>query len=151
MLEILADTQPAEHTDVKLVFHRLAEELRRRSMVVLISDLFADVEEVVSGIDHICHAGHELIVFHVMDDHEWHFPFVDNVMFEGLEDAARVLADPQSLRASYLDAVQRFVARVQATCRNHGADYVAVNTRDPVHAVLSGYLAKRAGKTSGRA
>ena len=148
-MSILERTEPERSTDVKILFHRLAEELRRRSMVVLISDLLADVDDVISGIEHICFAGHELIVLHVMDDHEWSFPLVENVMFEGLEDDLRLLADPQSLRRSYLNAVQRFVTRVEAVCLNHHADYVPINTRDPLDSVLCGYLARRAGRTGG--
>jgi uncharacterized protein (DUF58 family) len=148
-VSILERTEPARSTDVKILFHRLAEELRRRSMVVLISDLLADVDDVISGIEHICFAGHELIILHVMDDHEWNFPLVENVMFEGLEDDLRLLADPQSLRRSYLNAVQRFVTRVEAVCLQHHADYVPINTRDPLDGVLCGYLARRAGRTRG--
>ncbi len=148
-VSILEQTEPEHGTDVKILFHRLAEELRRRSMVILISDLLADVNDVVSGIEHICYAGHELIVLHVMDDHEWNFPLVENVMFEGLENDIRLLVDPQSLRRSYLNAVQRFVTRVEGVCLKHHADYVPINTRDPLDAVLCGYLARRSGRTGG--
>ena len=140
---ILTQTEPSSRTNVKILFHRLAEELRKRSMVILISDLLAEVDDIVSGIEHICYAGHELIVLHVMDDHEWNFPLTENVLFDGLEEDVRLLADPQALRASYLRAVQRFVSRVEGTCLRHHADYVPVNTRDPVDAVLCGYLARR--------
>lgn len=143
-VQVLESTKPEQGTSVKILFHRLAEELRKRSMVILISDLLTDVEDVVGGIEHICYAGHELIVLHVMDDHEWNFPFVENVMFEGLEDESRIFADPQSLRESYLRAVTEFMKRVETVCLRHRADYVAVNTHDPVDAVLSGYLARRA-------
>jgi uncharacterized protein (DUF58 family) len=143
---VLEETEPERSTDVKILFHRLAEELRRRSMVIMISDLLADADDVVSGIEHMCHSGHEVIVLHVMDDDEWHLPLVENVLFEGLEDDVHLLADPQSLRASYLNAVRRFVARVEATCRRYRADYVPINTSDPLDAVLCGYLAQRAGR-----
>jgi len=145
LVKILEQTQPAAKTDVKILFHRLAEELRKRSMVVLISDLLAPTDDVVSGIEHMCYAGHELIVMHVLDDDEWNFPFVDNLLFEGLEEDARLLADPQSLRASYRQAVQRFAARARAACLRHRADYVPVSTREPLDAVLCGYLAQRGG------
>jgi uncharacterized protein (DUF58 family) len=148
-VSVLENTQPDLSTDVKILFHRLAEELHRRSMVVLISDLLADADDVVSGLEHMCHAGHELVVLHVMDDDEWHFPFVENVMFEGLEDDVRLLADPQSLRNSYLAAVDRFTRRVDATCLKHRGNYVPVNTRDRIDAVLCGYLARRAGLLAG--
>lgn len=146
---VLEQTQPELKTDVKILFHRLAEELRKRSMVVLISDLLADADDVAGGLEHICHAGHELIVLHVMDDDEWTFPFVENVMFEGLEEDLRLLADPQSLRASYLAAVERFSNRVETVCLKHRGDYVPVNTRDRIDAVLCGYLARRSGLMAG--
>jgi hypothetical protein len=90
-----------------------------------------------------------LIVLHVLDHDEWEFPFIENVLFEGLEDEARLLADPQSLRASYVAAVERFSARVQEACLRRRADYVPVNTRDPLDATLCGYLARRAGMLGG--
>ncbi len=145
LMNILESARPAGRTDVKILFHQLAEELRRRSLAVLISDLLADTDDVVSGLEHICYAGHELIIFHVMDDDEWNFPFVENVLFEGLEDEVRLLADPQSLRESYLRAVQRYCSRVRALCLKHRADYVAVNTSDRIDVVLSGYLSRRSG------
>ncbi|MCA9242947.1 MAG: hypothetical protein KDA32_03245, partial [Phycisphaerales bacterium] len=94
-------------------------------------------------------ARHEMIVFHVMDDHEWNFPFVENTMFEGLEDETRLLADPQALRSSYIKAVRDYEARVRAACLKHRADYVPVNTRDPLDVTLCGYLARRAGRLAG--
>jgi uncharacterized protein (DUF58 family) len=145
VISLLEDSTPSGTTNVKILFHQLAEELRRRSLVVLISDLLTDAADVVAGLEHICYAGHELVVLHVMDDHEWNFPFVENTFFEGLEDEHRLLADPQSLRNSYLAAVRRFTARVRAVCLKHRADYVPVNTRDPLDAVLTGYLSHRGG------
>lgn len=149
LLEVLEAAAPTGQTDVKILFHRLAEELKHRSMVVLISDLLTDPEDVAAGLEHIAFAGHELIVLHVMDDTEWNFPFLENVQFEGLEDDLRLLVDPQSLRASYLAAVERFVKRVRTACLKHGADYVAINTRDPVDVVLRSYLGRRARRGGG--
>jgi uncharacterized protein (DUF58 family) len=149
LLGILETTRPAGATGVKILFHRLADELRERSLAVLVSDLLADAGDIVSGLEHLCYSGHELVVFHVMDDDEWNFPFVENVLFEGLEDDLRLLTDPQSLRESYLRAVDRFSNRVRAVCLKHRADYVAVNTREALEAVLAGYLSRRAGTGGG--
>ncbi len=149
LADVLDGAAPAGKTHVKVLFHRLAEELHSRSMVVLISDLLADPDHIVAGLDHIRYAGHELIVFHVMDDDEWNFPFVENVLFDGLEEPAQLLADPQSLRDSYLAAMRRLVTRVRAACLKLRADYVPVNTRDPVDAVLCGYLGRRARSAAG--
>jgi len=88
-------------------------------------------------------------VLHVMDDYEWRFPMVENLLFEGLEDDFQLPADPQSLRRGYIEAVRSFTTRVESVCLKHHADYVPVNTRDPVGAVLCGYLARRSGMTKG--
>lgn len=143
---LLEASVPASETRVKILFHRLAEELRHRSMVVMISDLIADPDDVIMGLEHIGLAKHELIVFHVMHDDEWNFRFAENTYFVGLEGDERLLADPQSLRSGYLDAVDRFTKRVRAACQDHGVDFVSVNTSDPVEAVISGYLARRAAR-----
>jgi uncharacterized protein (DUF58 family) len=140
---LLESSRPDQTTDVKVLFHRLAEELRRRSMVVLISDLFTDVDDVIKGLEHIGLARHELIVMHVMHDDERRFPFIENIFFDGLEEDAQLLTDPQSLRGGYLAAVDGFVKRIRSACMDHGVDYVPVNTKEPLEAVLAGYLAGR--------
>ncbi len=145
VLALLEDSGPIGTTDVKLLLHQLADELRRRSLIVLISDLLAAPDDVVAGLEHICCRGHELLVLHVMDDDEWNFPFVENTLFDGLEEPQRLLADPQALRANYLAVVRRFTARLRAVCLKHHADYVPVNTRDPLDVVLSSYLSGRRG------
>ncbi len=147
---VLEQSRPDSTTDVKLLFHRLAQELRHRSMAVLVSDLLTDAADVIAGLEHIRHAKHEIIVFHVMHDDEWNFPFVDNVLFEGLEETDRLLIDPQALRDGYLHSVNEFVARLRSACLKSGVEYVAVNTRDPVEVVLSGYLARRSSTSGAR-
>ena len=142
-ISILEASRPDGITDVKVLFHRLAEELRRRSMVVLISDLLTDIDDVILGIEHIGLARHELIVMHLLHDDELNFPFVENVFFEGLEESAELLTDPQTLRESYLEAVKRFSERVKSACLDHGVDYIAINTSDPLEVVLSRYLSSR--------
>ncbi|MBU0610252.1 MAG: hypothetical protein KKI08_20375, partial [Armatimonadetes bacterium] len=77
VVTLLESCAPQGTTDVKGLFHQLAVELGRRSLVVLISDLLADPDDIVAGLEHICHSGHELVLLHVMDEHEWSFPFVE--------------------------------------------------------------------------
>lgn len=142
-LRVLEQVEPGDQTALDSVLHRLANELARRSMVVLISDLLVDADKLTRGLDRLCAQGHELIVLHVMDSDEWDFPFRENVLFEGLEDTSRLLSDPQSLRAGYLQAVEAFTRKVRIACLRRGADYVAVNTRDGVDVVLAGLLQDR--------
>ena len=149
LLTLMEATAPAAETDVKVLLHQLAGSLPRRALVVLLSDLLAPVEDLISGFEHLTHAGHELVVLHVLDHDEWELPFYENMLFEGLEEPLRLLADPQTLRRSYRNVVQRFVTRVRTACLQQGADYVPISTRDALDGVLSGYLARR-GKRGGR-
>ncbi len=145
ILQILESSDPTGETRVKLLLDRLSEELRRRSVVVLISDLLAEPDAIVAGFEHLAHTGHELIVFHVMHPDEWELPFVENVQFEGLESPARLFADPQGLQESYRRAVQRFTSRLRAVCLKLRADYVPTSTRDPLDVTVCGYLSRRGG------
>ena len=72
------------------------------------------------------------------------FPFTDQTLFEGMEELnVEVRTDPQSLRNSYIEAVQSFITRLRGSCLNHGIDYVLLSTADPLDVALTGYLANR--------
>ena len=125
-------------------FSTLAAHLHRRSMVILISDLLADAQEIMRGVEQIRHARHEVIVMHVLDADEREFPFMDNTLFEGLEaPELQLYTDPQSLRTAYLDALGGFISQIKTTCINHRVDYVELSTRDPLDVSLRAYLAAR--------
>jgi uncharacterized protein (DUF58 family) len=145
VLALLEASVPRGPTEVRILLHQLAAELRQRSLVVLLSDLLADPAELIGGLEHLCYRGHELVVLHVLDEDEWRFPFVENTQFEGLEQPDRLRVDPQALRAGYLAALRRFTARIRATCLKHRADYVPISTLEPLDAVLTGYLSRRRG------
>jgi uncharacterized protein (DUF58 family) len=151
MIERIEANPPAEGTDTKILLARLAEQVRQRGLIVLISDLLADVDETIAGLQRLCHAGHDIIVLHVLDHDELVFPFRENILFEGLEQAdLQLLTDPQSLRASYLQIVEAFTRRVRAACMDGRIDYALLSTRDPLDAALSAFLASRMHRTAKR-
>ena len=96
---------PGDRTNVKALFKELADHIPRRGMVVILSDLLTDVEDVVQGLQRFRYNRHDVIVLQVLDHDELEFPFADRTLFEGMEETDReVLTDPQSLRSSYLEA-----------------------------------------------
>jgi uncharacterized protein (DUF58 family) len=135
--------KPDNRTDAAEIFHRLAEEIRRRGLVVLISDLFMDLDSLLASLRHFRHKRHEVVVFHVMHDDELTFPFQDNTLFRGMEVQQEILTEPRALRKSYLESLERFLSQVRRTCAVCGIDYVPVNTKMPLDAVLSAYLVFR--------
>jgi uncharacterized protein (DUF58 family) len=143
LLHELQETHPDEKTDVSTVFPELARQIRRRGMIVLFSDLFLPIPTLAESLKQFRLRRHEVIVFHVMDNDELTFPFEDNTLFRGLEDPVQLHTEPRALRRSYLEAVERFLADVRKTCASAGVDYVLMNTKDPLDAVLGSYLTFR--------
>jgi uncharacterized protein (DUF58 family) len=143
LLNEMAHEPSARKTRVEQVFRSMAEKLRRRGLVVLISDCFAPVPELVRGLQHFRHRRHEVIVFHVLDEYELTFPFEGNVLFKGLEEWPELLVEPRQLREAYLRAIRRFQRSLQKSCANNRIDYVLVKTSDRLDVVLSAYLASR--------
>ena len=143
LLHELSQTTPDDRTDVSQIFHRLAEEITRRGLIVLISDLFVDIDTLIRSLQHFRHKRHEVVVLQVMHHDELEFPFQDNTLFRGLEIDRQILTEPRALRKAYLESVERFLGRVRKACANNGIDYMLLSTQQPLDAALSSYLAFR--------
>jgi len=139
----LEELQPEGTTNLPAILHELAGRLTRRSLIILVSDLFDDDREIVRGLQHLRHGHHEVIVFHVMDPTELDLPFEDITVFEDMEIGEEVQTDPPLLREMYMKEVKRFVDGHRRTCRDAGIDHCLANTAEPFDEVLTAYLAKR--------
>jgi uncharacterized protein (DUF58 family) len=144
MTRELQATQPDHRSDVSAVFPQVAARVRRRGLVLIVSDLFLDPEDLEKGLKQLQHRRQEVVVFHVLHDDELTFPFRDNTLFRGLEDEVELMAEPPALRERYLSALNAFRRRVRRTCSQTGMDYVPLNTSESLRAALSRYLAGRA-------
>jgi len=144
MVETLERHAPDGKTDLKLPLEELADRIPRRGLAVILSDLLADAESVVAGLQRFRSAGHEVLVLHILDHDEIEFPFTDRTLFEGIEEAGlQVRTDPQALRASYQEALQRFLGRIRGACLDRQIDYTLLSTADPVETALTAFLASR--------
>ncbi len=143
MIRIIEEHAPHDKTDVKILFRYLADHIKRRSMVVVISDFLTDLDDVIAGLQRLRHTRHEVMVMHVLDQDELEFPFVDQTLFEGLEFEQELLTDPQALRKSYLDQVERFIHRLRSFCVDNRIDYVLLSTADRLDVALATFLARR--------
>ncbi len=144
ILEILDRVQVGAETDAAAVLHDVAERIPKRGVVFLISDLFDDPARIVEALHHFDFRQHELVVFHLMADEELSFPFSGYQQFRDLEQAVPTLRiDPQAVRAAYLERVGQFVRAIEAACGKLHADYVPVNTRNPLRQTLLRYLGRR--------
>jgi uncharacterized protein (DUF58 family) len=145
----LAAFEARDKTQIGPVLHEMARQTQRKGMVLLISDLFDDEDQILEGIQHLRFIGHEVIVLHVLDPAELEFPFSGNVEFVGLEGVAPQLTRAHEIRRSYQKEMDAFRARLREGCERNQSHYVLVNTGEPLKETLSGYLAFR--KKTGRA
>ena len=135
---------PRNKTDLKVLFHRLAGRIPRRGMVVILSDLLTNVDDVIRGLQRFRYGKHDVLVLHVLDHDELEFPFSDRTLFEGMEDVnLEVLTDPQSLRGSYLAALEAFLGKVRRACLDEKIDYALVSTAESLDVALTTFLATR--------
>jgi uncharacterized protein (DUF58 family) len=143
LLHVMEEATATRKTRTGPIFHDLAERLGRRGIVVIISDLFDDVESMLAGLKHLRHRRHDVIVMHVLDPAELDFPFQQVTMFKGLEALGDVIAEPRGLQAAYQREVQAFVKCIRAGCRAQQIDYVNIRTDQPLDAVLRTFLSAR--------
>jgi uncharacterized protein (DUF58 family) len=144
ILEML-ETSPARgDTDVGTILHEVAERIKRRGLVIIISDLIDDEAKIANGLQHFRHNRHEVIVFHVMDDAELTFPYDRLTRFKDMEGAGRVVVNPKSLRSRYLARIHDFQEGIKQACFERDISYNLANTTQPYDAFLAAYLEKRA-------
>ena len=130
-------------TNVAKPLHQLAGLMNRRGMVVLISDLLDDPDEVVRGLKHFQYRGSDVIVFHVLDPDELEFPFDKTTRFEDLETSEEVLAVPGLVRSHYLQQMSGLIERYRRELGSAGIDYQLLSTKQPLEMALLAYLSTR--------
>ena len=150
IIESLDVNKPREKTDLRSIFVQAAETYPRRGMMIVISDLFGDVDETMKGIRLLRQRGHDVLVFHVLDDDELEFPFTGPTRFEDMESQTRLNCNPKALRDGYLEALNEFLEEVRHQCATNAVDYALVKTSDPLDAVLAEFLSRRMSRNRSR-
>ncbi|MEE2707747.1 MAG: DUF58 domain-containing protein [Planctomycetota bacterium] len=145
IVQALASDSPKDKTDLYAIFRQVAETYPRRGMMIVISDLLGDREGLVKGLKLLRQRGHDVMVFHVMDDDELDFPFSGPTRFDGLELPDHLNCNPRALRQGYLEALDRFLDHVRRSCAQNTIDYALIRTSQPLDAVLAAYLSNRLG------
>jgi len=140
---LLRDIKPTSKTSLAKQLHDVAMMMKRRSVVVVISDLLSDVEDILGGLDHLRHDGHNVIVFHTLDPYEIDFPFDGTWRFEGLEGEEPLTTQPQRIRDEYLANFRKYQESLKEGCIAAGVDYTVVNTTSPLDQLLSEFFNER--------
>lgn len=145
VLAALDAQDPAAKTDLYTMLAKVADDQSQRGMIVLVSDLFAPREGLFRGLKLLRHRGHDVLVFHVLDDEELDFNYAGTTRFEGLEAMGELICDPRSLREGYLAAMQEFIDELRRNCARQTIDYQTIRTSDHLDAVLGHYIKHRLG------
>ena len=130
-------------TNVAKPLHDLAAAVRKRGMVVLISDLLDDPASVLDGLKHFRYRGTDVIVFHILDPDELHFPFEQAARFRDMETEEEVAAVPGSIRDDYLQNIQDLIGFYRRELGLQGIDYCLLETSQPLELGLMSYLMTR--------
>jgi uncharacterized protein (DUF58 family) len=139
----LTQTAPKNKTNLTQVFREISETYPKRSLMVLASDFLGSEQQTLKSLASLKHAGHDILVFHVLDDDELDFPFNDPTRFEGMEAMSDLTCNPRALREGYLESLQRFLDRVRHACASAQIDYRLIRTSQHIDAALTAYLTSR--------
>ena len=145
IVQALEVSIPGNRTDLYQILHTAAETYPRRGMMMLVSDLLTDRKQLFRGLRLLRSRGHDVMVFHVMDDDELDFPFNGPVRFDGLESDAHLRCNPRAFREGYLAALGTYLEEVRRGCVKNKVDYALLRTSQPLDAALAAYLSNRLG------
>ena len=141
ILHALENRGPGGDTNVGKILEEIAGQVKRRGLIVLISDLLDDADAILKGLRHFRFKGNDVIVFHLLDQAELDLPFEGNILFEDLEAAnLQVIADPRAIRSTYQQVVQEFIGNIRKQCHDSAIDYQIISTATPLDRALASYL-----------
>ena len=139
----LDQINPGEDTQLGNVLHEMADRIKKRGLVILISDLFDDFDEIIGGLKHFRYNKQEVIVFHILDRQELNFNFNTRARFKDMETGELVTTEPWQIRNSYKDLMLEFQDKYRKQCRKRLIDYIPLFTDHDLDIALSQYLRKR--------
>lgn len=143
LLKEIADQTPSEKTDIAVALHEMAERIKRRGLVIILSDLLDEPSKIVSGLRHFRYNGHEVILFHILDPRERDFAFGAEAVFKDMETGEEVTTLPFQIKKDFAKMAKAFAAEIASACRQSNIDYHPIDTAMPFDKALYGFLAKR--------
>ena len=147
---VLESAEPAGATNTGDVLMSLGGRLTRRGIVAIFSDFFDEPARIVEGIRRLTFAGHEPILFQILDPQELDFDYGRLRRLDGLEGTGRIKVDPKAIRKAYREEIEAHQNELRRQARLNGCDYVALTTSTPLDVALSTYLARRRSRARTR-
>ena len=146
IISVLAGLRPSGETEIAKSLHQIASMIRHRSLIMVFSDLLGDADPIYKSLHRLRHSGHDVIIFHILDEAEAMFPFEGMVELEDNETHEMIEIDADAIKADYLEEVEAFRAGYRKECRGARIDYVPIHTGMPFDKALMSYLHSRQGR-----
>jgi uncharacterized protein (DUF58 family) len=146
ILSMLAGLKPTGETEIAKSLHQVASMIRHRSLVMIFSDLLGDAVPIYKALHRLRHAGHDVILFHILDEAEALFPFHGMLELEDNETHERIEVDADAIKADYLEEVAAFRGGFKKECNGARIDYIPLHTGMPFDKALMSYLNSRQGR-----
>ncbi len=143
LLKEIADQTPSEKTDIAVALHEMAERIKRRGLVIIMSDLLDEPSKIISGLRHFRYNGHEVILFHILDPRERDFAFGAEAVFKDMETGEEMTTLPFQIKKDFAKLAKEFAGEIALACRQSNIDYHPIDTAMPFDKALYGFLAKR--------
>lgn len=143
ILKHLEKPKLGSDTEIGTVLHEMAERIKKRGLIILISDLMDDQESVLSGLKHFRHNKQEVILFHILDRKELDFDFNTRTRFKDMESGSLLTTEPWQIKSSYKKRIQLLQDEYKKQCRKQLIDYVPLFTDQSLDIALNSYLNKR--------
>jgi uncharacterized protein (DUF58 family) len=143
ILKMLSEAKASNKTNTASSLHSIAEKIKRRGLVIIVSDLFDDVNSVLSALKHFRYKKNEVIVFQILDPQERKFAFGTDAIFKDMETEDEITTQPYQIQKAYKEAMSEFVGRIKTECLNSNIEYNLIETSMPFDKALFSYIQKR--------
>ena len=143
LLHAIARAQAVRPGNLDAPLRKISEHFRRRSLILLISDLYAEPAQVVDSVRQLRQRGNDVMVIHLLDRDELDFPFDQSAQFEDLEAGTRLPVVPESVREQYRTMIHAHIKEIETLLGKQGVDYAMFNTSQPLDYALYDFLSKR--------
>ncbi|HET9131697.1 MAG TPA: DUF58 domain-containing protein, partial [Terriglobia bacterium] len=143
LLKELDHVIPGNKTGIARSLHQVAEQIKRRGLVIVLSDFFDDPKSVTTAFKHFRHKGNEVIVMQVLDPMERSFAFGTDAVFKDVESQEELMTQPWHVQKAYQDSMRQFLENYKRECRENAIDYLLLDTSTPFDKALMEYLTKR--------
>jgi len=143
LLKHLAESTASDKTNTASCLNSIAEKIKRRGLVIIVSDFFDDINSILSALKHFRYQKNEVIVFQMMDPLERSFSFGSDAIFKDLETEDEITTQPYQIQKSYKEAMENFTNKIKTECLNSKIEYNLIETSTPFDKALFSYIQKR--------